>query len=188
MSDYIIKTNRLGLRNWQRKDTISATKMNANNTVREFFPNTMSQIETEAFIKNMQQHFATHGYCYFAVDELETLEFIGFIGLSNQTFKSDFTPCVDIGWRLLPEFWGKGYATEGALACINFAFRTLELKEVYAIAPELNLKSQRIMQKIGMSKYVNFVHPKIDKNNSLRNCVAYRILKEKYQFNIIILH
>ena len=169
MPDYIIKTDRLGLRNWQEKDITPATKMNADKAVREFFPNTLSQLETEVFIKTMQHHFATHGYCYFAVDALETNEFIGFIGLSNQTFKSDFTPCVDIGWRLLPEFWGKGYATEGALACINFAFTTLKLKEVYAIAPELNLKSQRVMQKIGMTEYINFVHPKIDKGNFVKD-------------------
>lgn len=178
MLNYIIKTDRLGLRNWQVSDIEPATRMNADKVVREFFPNTMSQLETEDFIKNMQQHFATHGYCYFAVDELATHKFIGFIGLSNQTFKSGFTPCVDIGWRLLPEFWGKGYATEGALGCVNFVFTTLKLKEVYAIAPEMNLKSQRVMQKIGMSKCIHFVHPKIDKNNPLKNCVAYRILKE----------
>jgi RimJ/RimL family protein N-acetyltransferase len=183
MSNYIIKTDRLGLRNWQEKDIIPAARMNADKAVREFFPSTMSQLETETFIKSMQQHFATHEYCYFAVDELTTNEFIGFIGLSNQTFKSDFTPCVDIGWRLLPEFWGKGYATEGALACVNFAFTILKLKEVYAIAPELNLKSQHVMQKIGMSEYMNFVHPKIDKGNPLKNCVAYRILESNAKFN-----
>ncbi len=183
MSDYIIKTNRLGLRNWQVSDIKPTTKMNTDKAVREFFPSTMSQLETEAFIKTMQQHFATHGYCYFAVDELTTHEFIGFIGLSNQTFKSDFTPCVDIGWRLLSKFWGNGYATEGALACVNFAFRTLKLKEVYAIAPELNLKSQRVMQKIGMTEYIHFVHPKIDKNNPLKNCVAYRSLRSDHKFN-----
>lgn len=177
MLNYIIKTDRLGLRNWQASDIDPSTRMNADKTVREFFPNTLSQLETEVFIKTMQQHFAANRYCYFAVDELETHKFIGFIGLSNQTFKSDFTPCVDIGWRLLPEFWGKGYATEGALACINFAFTILKLKEVYAIAPELNLKSQRVMQKIGMTEYMDFIHPKIDKNNPLKNCVAYRCLR-----------
>jgi len=180
MPDYIIKTNRLGLRNWQNSDIKPATIMNANKDVMEFFPNILSQQETEAFIKRMQQHFTIHGYCYFAVDELATHKFIGFIGLSNQTFISDFTPCVDIGWRLIPKFWGKGYATEGAVACINFAFTTLNLKEVYAIAPKLNLKSQHVMQKIGMFRYINFVHPKIDKNNSLKDCTAYRGLRPDY--------
>jgi len=175
MADYIIKTERLGLRNWQEKDIEPATIMNADKAVREFFPNTMNQLETEDFIKRMQAHFATHGYCYFAVDELSSQEFIGFIGLSYQTFKSKFTPCVDIGWRLLQHKWAKGYATEGAMACLNFAFKTLNLSEVYAIAPVMNLKSQHVMQKLGMHKYMQFIHPKIDKNNDLKNCVAYRI-------------
>ncbi len=176
MLNYIIKTDRLGLRNWQEKDIEPATIMNADKAVREFFPNTLSQQETEDFIKRMQQHFTMYGYCYFAVDELATNKFIGFIGLSNQTFKSEFTPCVDIGWRLLSTAWGKGYATEGALACLTFAFTTLNLKEVYAIAPVLNLKSQHVMQKIGMSEYIHFIHPKIDKNNPLKKCIAYRAL------------
>lgn len=183
MSEYIIKTNRLGLRNWHKKDIISATRMNADKAVREFFPNTMSQQETEEFIKKMQQHFINYRYCYFAVDELASQEFIGFIGLSNQTFKSQFTPCVDIGWRLVTKAWGKGYATEGALACLHFAFKTLNLPKVYAIAPELNLKSQRVMQKIGMKEYTRFKHPKIAAENPLKNCVAYRILKKDYKSN-----
>jgi len=178
MAGYIIKTERLGLRNWQEKDIEPATRMNADKAVREFFPTVMTRAETVDFIKRMQAHFTTHRYCYFAVDELKSNEFIGFIGLSYQTFKCEFTPCVDIGWRLLQNKWSKGYATEGALACLNFAFKTLNLNEVYAIAPIMNLKSQRVMQKIGMDEYMQFIHPKIDKNNDLKHCVAFKISKK----------
>ncbi len=179
MTDYIIKTNRLGLRNWKDSDIKNATLMNANKDVMEFFPNTWSQLETEAFIKRMQQHFTTHGFCYFAVDILDSNEFIGFIGLSHQNYKTNFTPFVDVGWRLLSKAWGKGYATEGASACLNFAFTSLHLNEIYAIAPALNLKSQKVMQKLGMTVYTHFIHPKIAVENPLKNCVAYRILKDE---------
>ena len=59
----------------------------------------------------MQNQFAEKGFCYFAVDKLENSEFIGLICLSEQTFEADFTPCIDIGWRLASAEWNKGNAT-----------------------------------------------------------------------------
>jgi len=178
MEKYIIKTSRLGLRNWQDSDIENATMMNADMAVMEFFPNIWSRQETEKFIKRMQTHFSEHGFCYFAVDELNTGNFIGFTGLLHQTYQTNFTPFIDIGWRLMPNAWGKGFATEGANACLNYAFHTLNLPTIFAIAPELNLKSQKVMQKIGMTEYAHFIHPKIDPGNPLKKCVAYRILKK----------
>jgi len=176
MNTYIIKTPRLGLRNWNASDLDPATLMNADERVMEFFPNIWSGKETANFIKRMQDHYIDHGFCYFAVDLLETKCLIGFIGLSYQTFDSSFTPCIDIGWRLIHGAWGKGYATEGAHACLEYAFSTLKLKEVYAIAPKTNMKSQKVMQKLGMIPFTHFVHPKVDPTSELKNCVAYKIL------------
>ena len=180
MSDYIIKTSRLGLRNWIESDIEPANIMNANSKVREFFPNTLSKEETIRFIRQMQAHFDKYGFCYFAVDRLDTKEFIGFIGLMNQTYQTSFTPFVDIGWRLLQNAWRNGFATEGAKACLDYAFAELKLTKVYAIAPELNKKSQHIMQKLGMEIYTHFEYPKLDKNSPLRKCVAYRIKSKNY--------
>ena len=70
--------------------------------------------QTENFIKRMQNQYAKKGFCYFAVELLGTKEFIGFVGFSEQFFESSFTPTIDIGWRLHPKFWYKGFATEGA--------------------------------------------------------------------------
>lgn len=177
MTNYIIKTERLGLRNWQTKDIAPAKLMNANEAVMEFFPSIWSQKQTEYFIQKMRKHFRKHAFCYFAVDELKTGKFIGFIGLMNQTYTTPFAPFIDIGWRLLPEAWGNGFATEGAKACLDFASVELKLNEVYAIAPALNKKSQRVMEKLGMKFQSTFTHPKIDKNDPLRECVAYKTLK-----------
>jgi len=177
MSDYIISTSRLGLRNWREKDVQRTYKMCSDKRVMEFFPNCLTLKETHAFINRMKDHYATYGFCYFAVDRLDTQEFIGFIGLSHQTYNTHFSPFIDVGWRLLPEAWGKGYATEGALACLDFAFTKLSLQEVYSVAPEINKKSQRVMQKIGMQICDHFEHPKIDKNDPLCKCIAYKITK-----------
>ena len=176
MANYLFKSSRLGFRNWTEKDIVPMSKINADKNVMEYFPSTQNQKQTEDFIKRMQQSFSEYGYCYFAVEILETGELIGFIGLSYQNYKADFTPCVDIGWRLKTSAWGNGFATEGAKACLNYGFHQLNLKSIVAIAPELNLKSQQVMKKIGMTKNGVFLHPSIDEENALKPCVLFKSL------------
>ena len=75
--------------------------------------------------------------------------------------------------------WNKGYATEGARRCLKFGFENLNLTEVYSFASCLNLKSERIMQKIGMNKVGEFEHPVIKKGNKLRLHVLYKLVIKK---------
>ena len=148
--------------------------INADRVVMEFFPATKTTDQTRDFIRRMQDQFKRKGYCYFAVDKLADGQFIGFIGLSEQIYNAPFTPCVDIGWRLRQEEWGNGYATEGALRCLDYAFQTLLLKSVVAVSPALNKKSEHIMEKIGMRKQGEFMHPEI-RSKELKPCVVYKI-------------
>jgi RimJ/RimL family protein N-acetyltransferase len=123
----------------------------------------------------MQKQYGDKGYCYFAVDNLEYDTFIGFIGLSEQNFAADFTPCIDIGWRLAKTAWNKGYASEGAKRCLEYGFEALHLDKIYSIAPVANLKSQQVMEKIGMHKVKTFDHPQLLDNARLRKCVLFVI-------------
>ncbi len=177
MKDYHIITPRLGLRNWRDADINLAHKMNSNTVVMEYFPKTWSLKETCSFVDRMKDHYDQYGFCYFAVDRLDTNSFIGFIGLMHQTYKTGFDPFIDIGWRLIPEAWGHGFATEGAQACLHFAFTKLLVDKVYAVAPQSNKKSQRVMQKIGMHEHQDFDHPNISKDDPLHKCIAYQIMK-----------
>jgi RimJ/RimL family protein N-acetyltransferase len=177
MSRYIFKSARLGFRNWEQADLRPMAEINTDEEVMEFFPAKPSEKETLTFIARMQQQFAEKGFCYFAVDFLETGAFIGFIGLSVQTFIADFTPCTDIGWRLKRSEWGKGYAMEGALACLEYGFNHLELEHIYAMAPEANTRSEGVMKKTGMKKVRNFEHPKLLLHESLKDCVLYIKIK-----------
>lgn len=172
---YLFTSARLGFRNWLPEDAEALTSINSDPEVMEFFPALQDATQTLAFIGRMQKQFAEKGFCYFAVDTLENGEFIGFIGLSEQTFEAEFTPCIDIGWRLKKSSWNKGYATEGARRCLQYAFRDLKLEKVYAIAPKANIRSCHIMQKIGMQKAGEFIHPKLTDNKKLRECVLYEI-------------
>ena len=126
----------------------------------------------------MQKQFSQHGYNYFAVEFLETATFIGFIGLSYNDFESPWTPFTDIGWRLDKAYWGLGLASEGALKVLDFAFDELSLREVYATAPRINTPSIRIMDKIGMQRLGEFVHPNLAVKANLNDCVVYGISHE----------
>jgi RimJ/RimL family protein N-acetyltransferase len=152
--------------------------INADPDVMRYFPATQGQSETASFITRMQKHFCQHGYNYFAVELLETSTFIGFIGLSYQDFESPWTPFTDIGWRLDRTYWGQGLASEGAQRVLDFAFHELNLKEVYSTAPKINTPSIRIMDKIGMRKLGEFVHPKLLDKANLKDCVVYSVRRQ----------
>ena len=103
--------------------------------------------------------------------------FIGFVGLSVPSFTSHFTPCVEIGWRLMKEHWGNGYASEAAAACLRFGFENLKLQEIVAFTVPLNKRSIGVMEKIGMSRAPadDFDHPKLSAGHPLQRHVLYRI-------------
>lgn len=170
---YHFTSERLGFRNWILSDIEKMVRINADQEVMKFFPSLPSKQETIAFIQRMQTQFAKKNYCYFAVDELASGTFIGFTGLSDQNYESDFTPHTDIGWRLSRSFWSRGYATEGAKACLEYAKQHMNLPEIFAVAPKVNLNSIRVMEKIGMSFVKNFEHPGLQHNASLKTCVLY---------------
>lgn len=174
---YILKTERLGLRNWLSSDEAPFSEMSQDIEVMKYFPKLLSKEESENFIVRMQNHFDTYGYCYFAMDVLETGEFIGFTGILNQTYKSKFTPCVDIGWRLKKSAWGNGYATEAAKACLDFAISELELNEIYSFATINNKGSEAVMKKIGMNYIDTFNHPSLINNTNLKKCLVYKVNK-----------
>jgi RimJ/RimL family protein N-acetyltransferase len=173
MSPYLFTSERLGFRNWNDSDLNRMQEINADEQVMEFFPSIATPSETQAFIQRMQRHYEEKRYCYFAVDKLEDESCIGFIGLGDQTYAADFTPCVDIGWRISHREWHKGYATEGAQRCLDYAFTILNMERVYAVAPKINLRSEQVMIRIGMEKWGEFDHPKLSDHPRLQKCIVY---------------
>ena len=177
-NNYIFKSERLGFRNWVEADITPMIKISGDLEVMKNFPATATPEQTIAFIHRMQEMFTEKGYCYFAVDSLENNSFIGFIGLCYQDYDVEFAPCIDIGWRLEKEYWGKGFTTEGARRCLEYAFNVLDLDNIKSTAPLVNLNSINIMEKIGMTKLLEFQHPKLLNNDRLVNCACYEIQKQ----------
>lgn len=172
---YLFKSERLGFRNWKDSDIPLMAKISGDTDVMKFFPDTATLNQTLKFIERMQKMFDESGFCYFAVDILEGNKFIGFIGISHQNYDVEFSPFIDIGWRLDKNYWGKGFATEGAKRCLEYAFNELGLKDIKSTAPKVNINSIKVMNKIGLKKYLDFKHPKLLNNKRLVDCVCYEI-------------
>ena len=173
----MLQTPRLLLRPWQDSDREPFRRMNADSRVMEFFAAPLSPAETDLMIDRMQAHIAQHRFGFFAAELRATGEFIGSVGLSHVPFEAHFTPCVEIGWRLAAAHWDRGFATEGAGRCLRYAFQELALPEVVAFTVPANLRSRRVMEKLGMSYSPadDFQHPRLPEGHPLRPHVLYRV-------------
>lgn len=181
MTEPSIKTERLLLRRWRDDDLPEMTAMNQDPIVMATIGPPMSQADSQAMIDRAETSWRERGYGQFAVELADSHEFIGFIGLAQCRFESHFTPAIEIGWRLKRQYWNLGYATEGALAVLDWAFNSLGLEEVVSFTSHGNIRSRRVMEKLGMVHDAadNFDHPNVALDSPLRPHVLYRKQKSK---------
>jgi len=173
-----LRTERLKLRRWQERDRAPFAALNADPVVMEFFPTLLTRAESDAFVDRIEAAFEERGWGLWAVETPDGT-FAGYVGLWPAVFEADFTPAVEIGWRLAASCWGNGYAPEAACAALTFGFDELGLDEILSFTSVLNLKSQRVMQKIGMTTdpAEDFDHPNLLEGDRLRRHVLYRIAR-----------
>ena len=178
-----ITTERLILRRWRESDREPFARLNADPRVMEFMPRILSRPESDAMAERIEAHFRQHGFGLYAAELLQSGEFIGFIGLSVPSFEAPFTPCVEVGWRLAADHWGRGLATEGALAVVRYGFEVLGLHELVSFTVAANVKSRRVMEKLGMrhDSGDDFDHPRLPKNHPLRRHVLYRLSRLQWK-------
>ncbi|MGC1201585.1 MAG: GNAT family N-acetyltransferase [Candidatus Acidiferrales bacterium] len=171
-----LQTDHLLLRRWRDSDRVPFQAMNADPRVMEFMPAQLSPEESDALIARAENHFDRRGFGPFAVELLADATFIGFIGLSVPNFDAPFMPAVEIGWRLAFDCWGRGLATEGARAVANYGFEELGLDSIVSFTVPANLRSRRVMEKIGMTHDPrnDFDHPRLPEGHRLRRHVLYR--------------
>jgi 3-dehydroquinate dehydratase/shikimate dehydrogenase len=178
----LITTERLILRPWKDEDFLSFAEMNADPRVREFFTSVLTREESDTEARRFHAICERDGFGLFAAELVATGEFAGFIGLQTMDFvlPQRRQPAVELGWRLAHRYWGKGLATEGARAVVRYAFETLQLRELVAITVPANLRSRRVMEKIGMKHLVghDFDHPRVPEGHPLRAHVLYGLKKD----------
>ena len=176
----MIKTERLILRQWKEADHSSFIKMGLDPDVMRYFHEILTPQKSIEMAKKIYELIEQNGWGFWAVELRDTGEFIGFIGLHNQPELFQFSPCVEIGWRLSKKYWGMGYATEGARAALIYAFEVLNLNKVVAFTARINKPSEDVMKRLGMNKSREFKHPELPKGHILENHVLYEINKNNF--------
>ena len=173
----VIETPRLILRQWKAGDKKPFARINADPKVMEFFPARLTRSQSDALVAKIEAHFRKHGFGMYAAELRSTKAFIGFIGLNVPSFRAHFTPCVEIGWRLCPDAWGQGLATEGALAVLKYAREVLKADQLVSFTVPANTRSRRVMEKLGMSHdpVDDFDHPQLPPGHPLRRHLLYRL-------------
>lgn len=153
------RTKRLTLRRWTDDDRAPFAEMNADPEVMRYFPNVMTKQESDAMVDRIEQGFENNGFGLWVV-EIDG-RFAGFTGLNRTTFETPMGTHVEIGWRFAKWAWGQGHATEAARCVLDTAFAELGLTEVFSFTTETNHPSERVMQRIGMTRCadLDFDHP-----------------------------
>jgi len=173
----VLETERLLMRSWREDDLAPFAALNADPVVMEHFPSTLTRQESDALVVRITAQLDDLGYGLWALEVRDSGEFVGFTGLALQTFPAHFTPAVEVGWRLKQSAWGHGYATEAALAALDYAFSVAELDEIVSMTAVTNVRSQRVMQRIGMTHNPadDFEHPNVPDGHRVKPHVLYRI-------------
>ncbi|HEY1602245.1 MAG TPA: GNAT family N-acetyltransferase [Pirellulales bacterium] len=178
-----ITTARLLLRHWTDNDQDAFAALNADPRVMAHFPKVLDRAESDTTATRIRDHFARHGFGLWAVEVPGVAPFVGFVGLSIPQFHAHFTPCVEIGWRLAYQYWGHGYASEGARAALALGFNELKLVEIVSMTAVDNQRSRDVMHRIGMtySPVDDFDHPQLPAGDRLLRHVLYRLSRTTWE-------
>lgn len=170
-----LETERLLLRQWRDADYPAFALMSSDAETMRYFPSVLTEEQSRSLADRCRALIHQRGWGFWAVEVKASNEFAGFIGLHVPSADLPFSPCVEVGWRLARDFWGKGFATEGARAALDFAFQELSLSEVVSFTALSNKRSEKVMQRLGMVRDENtFDHPGLPEGHALRQHVLYR--------------
>jgi len=178
----ILETDRLMLRTWEEADAEAYFQINQDPKVIACLRGPLTMAEVNAFIVKMNRQQEEHGFTLWVTELKTNGEMLGFIGLNYPDWSAHFMPAVEVGWRLGSQYWGQGYATEGAKAALSYGFKNCGLREIVSFTVPANVRSIRVMEKIGLVRDVNddFIHPQLPADHRLSQHILYRLTKEKY--------
>ncbi|KZK80956.1 putative ribosomal N-acetyltransferase YdaF [Pseudovibrio sp. W64] len=180
-----LETERLVLRKCEPRDLDGFIRLNTDQRVYEFFRSNPSLEDCEKGFQLGMKKQRKDGFGFAVMEDRETGSFLGFCGLEIPSYDAGslpFEPCVEIGWRLLPEVWGRGITGEASRRWLRFGFEILKLDEVVAYTVVQNHKSRRVMEKLGMTHdpAEDFDFPNVDQDHPLCRHVLYRLSADKF--------
>lgn len=173
----MIKTARLVLRAPTDADRDAISAINADPRVGDWLGGVQNRASSDALVDRIGACIAAHGYGFWAAERKADGVLVGLIGLLPILADSPlpFASGVEIGWRLSPDAWGRGYAAEGAAAALAWGLANLDVAEIVSFTARSNLKSQAVMSRIGLRRDEarDFDHPKLAQDHPLRAHVVY---------------
>jgi ribosomal-protein-alanine N-acetyltransferase len=172
-----LRTPRTLLRHFTDADRAPFAALNADPEVMEFLEPPQTRAESDATVGRIVAHTVKYGFTFWALELPGVTTFAGFVGLIVPRYQAHFTPCVEIGWRLAKPHWGAGYATEAARAALAFGFDELHQDEIVATCSPGNLRSQRVLAKLGLrtDPADDFDHPLAPADDPNRRQRLYRL-------------
>jgi len=164
------------LRPFGRADLAPFADLNAHPAVVESLGSCPTRAESDALVARYAAEMEIEGWGLWAVEVIGGAPFIGVVGLHRVNPSLPSAPAVEVGWRLHPDQWGHGYATEAAAAALAFGFTEAGLDEIVAFTTTRNLRSQAVMTRLGMERDLDadFEHPSLPEGSPLRRHVLYR--------------
>ncbi|MHA6327159.1 GNAT family N-acetyltransferase [Roseivivax sp. CAU 1753] len=179
----MLTTDRLTLRPFAPSDRDEFVAINRDRRVMRHFPRPCTAAETDALLARFAEKLESDGHGFCAIERHRDHRMIGMCGLSRLDADLPFAPAIEIGWRLAPDAWGQGYASEAARAWLRHGFETCNLAQIVAFAPAINTASRRVMDRIGMARDPSgdFRHPDIPRASPLLPMVLYRITLADWQ-------
>lgn len=138
----ILETSRLLLRELVPSDDNALCRILQDKEVMYAYEHAFDHTEVQEWLARQQQHYAAHGFGLWAVLLKETQELIGQCGLTFQPYRAQ--EVLEVGYLFQKAYWHKGYATESAIACKEYAFNQLGVQEVFSIIRDSNLPSQKV--------------------------------------------
>jgi RimJ/RimL family protein N-acetyltransferase len=162
-SEHVLLTERLRLRPWRDDDAAALAAINAHPEVGRYLHNPLDDGTGVTFLRRLRSHWERHGWGHFAIEEREPADgaprLVGFAGVGYPTFMKQLADRPEIGWRLDHAVWGRGYATEAALAARADAYERIGLDELISIIHPGNERSRRVAQRLGMTIERQTLHP-----------------------------
>lgn len=163
-----VTTERLDLRRFRPDDLDELAEVFSHREVWEFpFGRAFSRRETERFLDEQLDEWDELGMGCWIARTRDDGRVVGYLGLSVPTFLPEILPAVEVGWRLAPSVWRRGYATEGATAALDQAFTTLGLESVCSLPQSDNAPSVRVAERLGMTRVGDVVVAATDRRGAV---------------------
>ena len=155
-----LETERLILRELRETDIEPFFEMDSDPAVHKYLGNNPISTLEQALetINNIRRQYVELGIGRWAVIEKSSGNFIGWSGLKLVTEAwNGHINFHDVGYRLIPKYWGKGYATESCKAALEFGFNTMNLSEIIGTANQENKASRTVLEKCGLTFVEQFM-------------------------------